>query len=156
MLSRVLVHYVHYESVQRVRRRSNDQLEKRRLLKNIRFFIGIKKIFLYYFFETTKSLKLFVQKRYPDPTKELPILKNTVLNCEVKLIDYSGKGTPVKITTTNGKIFEADHVIVTVSLGVLKDKHQTLFKPNLSDVKVSAIQVVNKFTLSHHIEEVIL
>ncbi|XP_058797802.1 spermine oxidase-like [Phymastichus coffea] len=79
-------------------------------------------------------------KRYPDPKKEIPILKNIVLNSEVTSIDYSGNGQPISITTKNGQVYKADHVILTVSLGVLKEKYKTLFNPNLPDNKVSAIE----------------
>ena len=47
---------------------------------------------------------------------------------------------PVKIVCGNGKTFDADHVIVTVSLGVLKEMHSTLFCPSLPTDKITAIQ----------------
>ena len=49
--------------------------------------------------------------------------------------------TPVLITAANSKQYKADHVIVTVSLGVLKDKHKSLFIPPLPEEKVSTIEV---------------
>lgn len=50
------------------------------------------------------------------------------------------KSHPVKILCRNGKTFDADHVIVTVSLGILKEKHSTLFCPALPTDKITAIQ----------------
>lgn len=47
---------------------------------------------------------------------------------------------PVKIVCGNGKTFNADHVIVTVSLGILKEKHSELFCPSLPTDKITAIQ----------------
>ena len=47
---------------------------------------------------------------------------------------------PVKILCRNGTTFNADHVIVTVSLGILKEKHSTLFCPALPTEKLTAIQ----------------
>ena len=47
---------------------------------------------------------------------------------------------PVKILCGNGKTFDADHVIVTVSLGILKENHSTLFRPSLPTDKMTAIQ----------------
>lgn len=47
---------------------------------------------------------------------------------------------PVKILCGNGRTFDVDHVIVTVSLGVLKEKHSTLFRPSLPTDKIAAIQ----------------
>uniref|UniRef100_A0A672KJL2 Peroxisomal N(1)-acetyl-spermine/spermidine oxidase-like n=2 Tax=Sinocyclocheilus grahami TaxID=75366 RepID=A0A672KJL2_SINGR len=47
---------------------------------------------------------------------------------------------PVQVVCENGQSFEADHVIVTVSLGVLKDKASTMFEPPLPSTKLSAIE----------------
>ena len=47
---------------------------------------------------------------------------------------------PLKILCGNGKTLDADHVIVTVSLGILKEKHSTLFRPSLPTDKIAAIQ----------------
>ncbi|XP_043104965.1 peroxisomal N(1)-acetyl-spermine/spermidine oxidase-like [Puntigrus tetrazona] len=47
---------------------------------------------------------------------------------------------PVQVVCENGKSFDADHVIVTVSLGVLKDKASTMFEPSLPPTKLSAIK----------------
>lgn len=41
---------------------------------------------------------------------------------------------------TDGSVFEADHVICTVSLGVLKQNHLNLFHPYLPPKKVNAIE----------------
>ncbi|XP_062862700.1 spermine oxidase-like [Trichomycterus rosablanca] len=46
---------------------------------------------------------------------------------------------PVRVICENGQIFEADHVIVTVSLGVLK-RAKTMFKPALPKPKLDAIE----------------
>ncbi|XP_073992124.1 spermine oxidase-like [Rhodnius prolixus] len=65
-------------------------------------------------------------------------LENHVsLNTEVMEIDWNG--LVVLIKCTNGKLFRADHVIVTVSLGVLKEKYRHLFNPPLPVEKVRAI-----------------
>ena len=47
---------------------------------------------------------------------------------------------PVKILCGNGKTFDADHVILTVSLGILKEKHSSMFSPSLPSDKIAAIQ----------------
>jgi len=47
----------------------------------------------------------------------------------------------VTVKCKDGTELRADHVISTVSLGVLKDLHKTLFQPNLSEIKQLAIEV---------------
>ena len=61
------------------------------------------------------------------------------LNSEVDTIDYSA-GDKVKVTLVNGRIFTSDYVIVTVSLGVLKDKAETMFIPALPERNLGAIR----------------
>jgi len=41
----------------------------------------------------------------------------------------------------DGTKYQADHVVSTVSLGVLKEVHTTLFQPPLSLEKINAIEV---------------
>ena len=84
-------------------------------------------------------LDILMQK-IPDPVNELPVMNKTVLNAEVTKIDYSGEDGKAKITTHDGREFIADHVIVTVSLGVLKEQHETLFNPPLPEYKVNSIK----------------
>ena len=74
---------------------------------------------------------------------------NILLNQRVSKIDYSF--TQVKVTH-NGIISEADYVLVTVPLGVLK-ANMINFNPNLPIIKQNAIQkvgmnCVNKFLLT--------
>lgn len=46
----------------------------------------------------------------------------------------------VELTCANGSIIAADHVIVTLPLGVLKANHEKLFTPSLPECKVKSIQ----------------
>ena len=64
-----------------------------------------------------------------------------MLNTEVSLIQYDPKNGKAIVETTNGKIYCADHVIVTIPLGVLKEKYNTLFKPPLPKRKIKHIKV---------------
>ena len=59
---------------------------------------------------------------------------------------------PVTVTCKNGQKFTADHVIITASLGVLKERAASLFFPPLPDQKLEAIDklgfgTVNKIVL---------
>ncbi|KAF5890706.1 spermine oxidase-like, partial [Clarias magur] len=47
---------------------------------------------------------------------------------------------PVRVICENDQIIEADHVIVTVSLGVLKQQARTMFEPALPKPKLDAIK----------------
>ncbi|XP_076858560.1 spermine oxidase-like [Brachyhypopomus gauderio] len=49
---------------------------------------------------------------------------------------------PVKIICENDETFEADHVIVTVSLGVLKRQAGAMFEPGLPKCKMDAIETL--------------
>ncbi|XP_051157745.1 spermine oxidase-like [Leptopilina boulardi] len=81
-----------------------------------------------------------LMKRFPNPEEELPVLNNTILNAEVTSIDYSNPNEKVTVKTANGDAYTADHVIFTCSLGVLKDKHNSLFQPPLSEEKQKTIK----------------
>ncbi|XP_017101453.2 spermine oxidase [Drosophila bipectinata] len=83
---------------------------------------------------------------------DLGILKGHVLlNRRIAEINWQG-ADEVTIRCWNGEILTADHVICTVSLGVLKEQHQQLFVPALPAAKVRAIDglklgTVDKFFL---------
>ncbi|XP_051157743.1 spermine oxidase-like [Leptopilina boulardi] len=87
-----------------------------------------------------KTILDILMKRFPKPEEELPVMSNTVLNAEVSSIDYSDPNGKVTVKTTNGDTHTADHVIVTCSVGVLKDVHKSLFKPVLPEDKQKAIE----------------
>lgn len=62
-------------------------------------------------------------------------------NKEVVNIEWSSsKGDFVKVKCADGSVYEGDHVIVTASLGVLKENYEYLFNPNLPAVKINAIE----------------
>jgi phytoene dehydrogenase-like protein len=61
------------------------------------------------------------------------------LNTRVTSIDWTSSG-PVRIAVSpEGGYFEADHVIVTASLGVLKRDSACLFRPPLPEWKLNAM-----------------
>jgi monoamine oxidase len=67
------------------------------------------------------------------------VTHNIVYNSAVKSIDYLSEKVVVK--TSNGKTYEADKVLVTVSIGVLKS-NDINFIPELSPDKKKAIQSI--------------
>lgn len=82
--------------------------------------------------------------KYPDASKELPV--EIHLKKEVESLKWGTKkpgldsGNPlVQIKCKDGSLFAAKSVIITVSLGVLKERHNQLFNPPLPIEKVNAI-----------------
>lgn len=47
---------------------------------------------------------------------------------------------PILVKCADGSSYEADHVICSVSLGVLKERHQALFNPSLPKAKIDSIE----------------
>ncbi|XP_041983996.1 lysine-specific histone demethylase 1A-like [Aricia agestis] len=66
------------------------------------------------------------------------------LNKEVTQIKWPKDSTgDVEVVCKDGEIFTADNVIVTVSLGVLKERYSELFKPALPQKKIESIKVMS-------------
>jgi monoamine oxidase len=88
-----------------------------------------------------KTLFDFITKKLPNPTKDLKVEDKILFNKEVKNIDWLNTSNEfVKIKCSDGSEYDADHVIITVSLGVLKKFHKTLFTPELPEIKKNAIE----------------
>ena len=49
---------------------------------------------------------------------------------------------PVRVRCEDGTCYSAEHVLVTVSVGVLKASHHTLFQPPLPRNKLHAIDTI--------------
>lgn len=82
----------------------------------------------------------FITRKRPDPSKNLNIESIMELRKEVSQIDYTNADNGVvTVHCTDGHVYEAEHVLVTVSLGVLKANHKTLFNPPLPPIKVNSI-----------------
>lgn len=67
------------------------------------------------------------------------VTQNIVYNSVVKSIDYSGE--KVVLITSDGKTYEGDKVLVTVSIGVLKSNNIS-FTPELNFEKKKAIESI--------------
>ncbi|CAH0602422.1 unnamed protein product [Chrysodeixis includens] len=76
------------------------------------------------------------------------------LNKEVTSISWpQDPAEDVVVTCKDGSTYRAKNVIVTVSLGVLKERHSSIFTPSLPKEKITAIEklsigVVDKIVLS--------
>lgn len=65
------------------------------------------------------------------------------LNKEARKISYKqydAHGSPIQIECTDGSSYIADHLICTVSVGVLKERHLSLFDPILPADKFDSIE----------------
>lgn len=69
----------------------------------------------------------------------LDIIPLVQFNKEVRKIVYNQPDGSIKIHCVDGSSFTADHLICTVSLGVLKERHVELFQPLLPLWKFNAI-----------------
>ncbi|CAG9566346.1 unnamed protein product [Danaus chrysippus] len=91
-----------------------------------------------------KTILDILLNKYPDASKELPIQIH--LNKEVEIIKWKtnkpeiDSGKPlVQIKCKDGSLYAAKSVIVTLSVGVLKERHDILFNPPLPKEKINAI-----------------
>jgi spermine oxidase len=77
----------------------------------------------------------------------LKIEDKIFLNKEVSNINWDNDKNLVEVTCSDGNKYEAEQVIVTVSLAVLKHDHERLFTPHLPENKVNAIQGISMGTV---------
>ncbi|CRL05312.1 CLUMA_CG018144, isoform A [Clunio marinus] len=85
-----------------------------------------------------KTVIDYITKKKPDPRYSIEVEKKILLNKEVSHIEW--RDPQVKIKCSDGSFYDADHVIVTTSLGVLKENYKTLFNPQLPKKKIDAIK----------------
>lgn len=67
------------------------------------------------------------------------IEEKIIFNKTVKRISWDR--VPAEVLCTDGQVFIADQVLVTVPLGVLKENVNTLFVPPVPEKKLQAIKV---------------
>ncbi|KAH8371708.1 hypothetical protein KR093_008557 [Drosophila rubida] len=97
-----------------------------------------------------RSFLKLLMKAKPNAADDLGVLNGRVrLNKRLAEINYASENQ-VKLRCNDGEVLTADHVICTVSVGVLKEQHQQLFVPALPEAKVRAIKglkmgTINKF-----------
>ncbi|KAJ8912189.1 hypothetical protein NQ315_003793 [Exocentrus adspersus] len=88
-----------------------------------------------------KTILEVMLQQYPDPSQQLSVVDNILLNKEVTRIIWNNN-TQVDVLCTDNTSYTADHVIFTASLGVLKASHDTIFEPGLPAEKVDAIKKI--------------
>ncbi|XP_052843912.1 spermine oxidase [Drosophila gunungcola] len=98
-----------------------------------------------------KFLSLLLNASEDHPGDQGLLKGHVHLNKRITEINWAGDGE-LTLRTWNGQIVSVDHVICTVSLGVLRAKYQKLFVPALPAAKVRSIEglrlgTVNKFIL---------
>lgn len=83
------------------------------------------------------------QRKYPNPSLTIPIEPAIRLEKEVIRIewDHVTNGKSVAVYCKDGSTFHGDRTVVTVSLGVLKERAQQIFAPPLPKQKLDAINV---------------
>ncbi|VVC98690.1 unnamed protein product [Leptidea sinapis] len=90
-----------------------------------------------------KTIFDILLNKYPDPSKEIPIqihFKKEVETIKWRSTQGTEAGSPlVQVKCTDGSLYTARSVIVTVSLGVLKERHHHLFNPRLPEEKINTI-----------------
>ncbi|XP_055630502.1 spermine oxidase-like isoform X2 [Toxorhynchites rutilus septentrionalis] len=90
-----------------------------------------------------KTILDIMMKRFPlpDAINSINLEYYTHLNKTVSSICWnSGPDSIVSVRCADNSVYDADHVICTVSLGVLKERHESLFTPALPAIKKNAIQ----------------
>lgn len=97
--------------------------------------------------KTPKSSFFFLstsQKKRPHTGRCLNVEEKIQINKEVSNIDWSRSADEsVTVKCSDGSTYNADHVIVSVPLGVLKHNYTTLFTPQLPKIKKNAIQGIS-------------
>ncbi|KAG8316999.1 hypothetical protein J6590_034364 [Homalodisca vitripennis] len=81
-----------------------------------------------------------ISNKIPDPEQELPVRNKTLFGKQVIRIEQLDGD--VEVTCVDGSRYLADHVIVTLPLGVLKQHAAEMFHPPLPPEKTAAIDAL--------------
>ncbi|XP_031773842.1 spermine oxidase isoform X1 [Apis florea] len=94
-----------------------------------------------------KTLFDLLSQKISTTKNNFSIIEKIEFNKNVDNINYISNDNIVVKTTDNSK-YMASHVIFTASLGVLKEKHMTMFTPLLPERKQNAIKGLNIGTVN--------
>ncbi|XP_065074600.1 spermine oxidase-like [Ochlerotatus camptorhynchus] len=102
-----------------------------------------------------KSVLDLLMKKHPAQSSEpIPIEDKTLFNKTVSNINWAKvPDSPVTVRCTDGSSYDANHVIITTSVGVLKENFTTLFNPELPMIKQNAIRGIHLGTVNKIIME---
>ncbi|XP_069688815.1 uncharacterized protein [Periplaneta americana] len=76
-----------------------------------------------------------------------PVSQTCDKDSESKVLKTAGKG-PVEVSCSNGDQYTADHIILTCSLGYLKENYEDLFEPRLPLPMIQAIEDMGFATIN--------
>lgn len=93
-----------------------------------------------------------MQKKLPDPSKDLKVEQYIEFNKWVSNINWRSDDT-VTVTCDDKTTYNAQHVIVTIPLGVMKETYKTLFTPEPPPCKANSIQYLQFGTVDKIIME---
>lgn len=96
-------------------------------------------------------LFIFFQQKISTIKNNLSIIEKVEFNKNVDNINYISNDNIIVKTKDNSK-YIASHVIFTASLGVLKEKHMTMFTPLLPERKQNAIKARKSLMLMSNIK----
>lgn len=90
-----------------------------------------------------KTVLEVLMKKFPNPSEQLPIDETVLLNKEVVRVFWnSSSHEPVTVVCSDHTSYIADHVIFTPSIGVLKERNEKWFSPQLPEAKKEAIKSI--------------
>lgn len=93
----------------------------------------------------------FEQNKIPAGSPNvIDVESKVILNKEVSKITYDATSTAadrIKVDCSDGSSYDCEHLICTISLGVLKKRHLQLFEPLLPRSKITCIDAIGFGTI---------
>lgn len=108
-------------------------------------FVHLSTIYLQFIHFSTTFFTILQNKIPVNSPNALDIEARVLLNKEVSKITYTTSNTstdPIHVKCADGTEYSCDHLICTVSLGVLKKRHWSMFEPILPRHKIDSIDAM--------------